>query len=136
MLTAEWTRNRSSYDLFGDARSPFVARLGADIGTTFPIKAITPAARPYRVPALTLTRGARRLRFFQGRRALVVLHGDLQHKNLWLIDLESGSERQLTNLAADFDIRDFDISPDGREVVVERVQEHSDIALIDLARRH
>jgi hypothetical protein len=29
-------------------------------------------------------------------------------------DLETGAEHQLTNLAADFDVRDFAISPDGR----------------------
>ena len=38
----------------------------------------------------------------------------------------------MTNLAPDFEIHDFDISPDGREVVLERVQEHSDIVLLDL----
>ncbi len=62
------------------------------------------------------------------------LRGDIQHKNLWLINLETGTERQWTNVTPDFDIRDFDISPDGREVVLERVQEHSDVVLLDLHR--
>ncbi len=62
------------------------------------------------------------------------LRGEIQHKNLWLIDLETGTERQLTNLGPGFDIRDFDISPDGREVVLERVQERSDVMLLDLPR--
>ena len=44
----------------------------------------------------------------------------MQHKDLWLVDLETGAERQLTNLA-EFDIRDFDVSSDGREVVLERM---------------
>jgi hypothetical protein len=35
-------------------------------------------------------------------------------------------------LPADFDIRDFDISEDGREVALERVRERSDIVLLDL----
>jgi hypothetical protein len=51
------------------------------------------------------------------------------------MDPETGAERQLTKLPGDFDIRDFDISPDGREVVLERVQERSDIVLLDLARQ-
>ena len=68
-------------------------------------------------------------------RALVFLRGEIQHKNLWLIDLDSGYERQLNNLTSDFDIRDFDISPDGREVVLEREQERSDVVLLDLPRR-
>ena len=51
------------------------------------------------------------------------------------MDPETGVERQLTNLPVDFDIRDFDISPDGREVVLERVQERSDIVLLDLVKQ-
>jgi len=64
--------------------------------------------------------------------ALVFLRGDIQHKDLWLVDLETGEERRLTQLPPDFDIRDFDISPNGREVVLERVQEHSNIVMLDL----
>ncbi len=110
----------------------FVVYSGPDIGTTFSVKAVTANAAAHPLPALTLTRGARHLALLPGGRALVLLRGEIQHKNLWLIDLQSGAERQLTNLPPDFDIRDFDISPDGREVVLERVQERSDVALLDL----
>jgi Tol biopolymer transport system component len=104
---------------------------GPDIGTTFPVKAVTAKGAPHPLPNLTLTRGARRLRFFAGRRALVAMRGDLRHKDLWLIDLETGAERRLTSLPPDFDVRDFDVSRDGREVVLERVQEHSDVVLLE-----
>ena len=70
-----------------------------------------------------------------GRRTLVVLRGEIRHKNLWLIDLDTGAERQLTNFGPEFNVRDFDISPDGREIVFEQVQEQSDIVLIELPRR-
>ena len=99
----------------------FVVYSGPDIGTTFSVKAVTAQATAYPLPALTLTRGARHLAFLPGGRALVLLRGDIQHKNLWSIDLDTGAERQLTNFAGDFNIRDFDISPDGRELVLERV---------------
>jgi Tol biopolymer transport system component len=112
----------------------FVVYSGPDIGTTFSVKAVTAEAAAHRLPALTLTRGARHLAFLPGGRALVLLRGEIQHKNLWLINLETGAERQLTNLTPDFDIRDFDISPDGREVVLERVQERADVVLLDLPR--
>jgi Tol biopolymer transport system component len=113
----------------------FVVYSGADIGTTFPVKAVTPEGAAYPLRALVLTRGARHLAVLAGGRALVLLRGDIGHKNLWLIDLETGAERQLTDLPPDFGIRDFDISPDGREVVLERVQEHSDVVLLDLPPR-
>jgi hypothetical protein len=64
-----------------------------------------------------------------------VLRGEIRHKDLWLIDLETGAEHQVTDLAADFDLRDFAISPDGRVIVWEQVQEHSDIALIEVPRQ-
>ena len=112
----------------------FVVYSGPDVGTTFSVKAVTPEAAPHSLPPLTLSRGARHLTFFPGRRALVFLRGDIQHKDLWLVDLETGAERQLTEVPANFDIRDFDISADGREVVLERVQDHSDVVLLDLPR--
>jgi Tol biopolymer transport system component len=112
----------------------FVVYSGPDIGTTFSVKAVTAEPAPHPLPALTLTRGARHLAFLPGGRALVILKGEIQHKDLWLIDLETGAERQLTHLPPDFDVRDFDISPDGREVVFERVQERSDLVLMDLSR--
>lgn len=113
----------------------FVVYSGPDIGTTFAVKAVSANAKPYPLRSVTLTRGARPLRFFPGGRALLVLRGDIQHKDLWLVDVETGAERQLTHLAPDFHVRDFDVSPDGRELVLDRVEEHSDIVLFDLSRR-
>ncbi len=112
----------------------FVIYSGPDIGTTFSVKAVTAEAAVHTMPALTLTRGARHLAFLPGGRAVVLLRGEIQHKNLWLIDLDTGAERQLTNLAPEFDIRDFDISADGREVVLERLQQRSNVVLLDLPR--
>jgi len=108
---------------------------GPDIGTTFEVKALKADGSPYRRPGLTLTRGARRLAFMPGGRSLLVLRGALEHKDLWTIDLDTGAEHPLTTFAPDFVVRDFDISPDGRELVLEQVQEHSDIVLLELHGR-
>jgi Tol biopolymer transport system component len=82
---------------------------------------------------VTLTRGARHLCFLPQRRALLVLRGEIGHKDLWQIDLETGSEHRVTELESDFDVRDFDVSPDGQEIVLEQVQERSDVVLIERA---
>ena len=42
-------------------------------------------------------------------------------------------ERPLMNFGRDVVVRDFDISPDARELVFEQVQKHSDIVRLDLA---
>ena len=112
----------------------FLVYSGPDIGTTFPMKAVNADAQPHPLPAMKLTRGSRHVAFLPGGRALVFLGGEIQHKNLWRIDLETGAEQQLTNLSPDFDVSDFDVSPDGREVVLERAQERSDVVLLDLPR--
>jgi hypothetical protein len=70
--------------------------------------------------------------FLAKGRTLVFLRGDMQHKNLWARELSTGAERQLTKVDPDFNIRDFDISPDGHEIILERVQERSDVVLLDL----
>jgi Tol biopolymer transport system component len=112
----------------------FVVYTGPDIGTTFSVKAVTASGAAHNLPSLTLTRGARHLALLPGGNSLVFLRGEIHHKNVWLLDLATGIERQLTDVGPDFDIRDFDISPDGREIVLERAQEHSEIVLIDLPR--
>ncbi|HEY3937594.1 MAG TPA: hypothetical protein VGL97_09200 [Bryobacteraceae bacterium] len=112
----------------------FAVYTGADIGTTFPIKAVNPNGAAHEIPLVTLTRGARHVVFAPGGRSLIVLRGQIEHKDLWAVDLETGGERQLTRLPTDFDIREFDLSPDGREAVLQRVQERSDIVLLELTR--
>jgi Tol biopolymer transport system component len=111
----------------------FVVYSGPDIGTNLSLKAVTADAAAHPLPALNLTRGARHLVFMPGGHALLLLRGEIRHKNLWLIDLTTGAERQLTQLPPDFDLQDFDISPDGRHVVLERVEERSEVVLADLA---
>jgi Tol biopolymer transport system component len=113
----------------------FLAYSGPDVGTTFPVKAATADGRPYPMPNLTLPRGAGRLGFLPDRRGLVVLRGEIERKNFWLIDLETGTERRLTNFGRDFIIKDFDVSFDGREIVFDRLQENSDIVAIDRLQR-
>ena len=112
----------------------FLVYSGADIGTTFPVRAAARDGRPYPLPTLILTRGARRVAFSPDGQSLVVLRGDFDHKNFWLIDLRTGAGRLLAELPAEFVIGDFDISPDGSDILFDRVQENSELALIERAR--
>jgi Tol biopolymer transport system component len=86
------------------------------------------------MPPLTLSRGARHVAFADGNRSLVFLRGDMSHRDVWMVDLETGIERQLTNFGPAVNVRDFDITPDGRQLVIEQVQEHSNVVLIELNR--
>jgi Tol biopolymer transport system component len=112
----------------------FLVFSGPDVGTTFPLRAAAADGRVHPLRSLILTRGARRVSFLRDPHSLVILRGEIGNKNLWLVDLETGIERQLTSLSRNFVIRDFDISGDGREIVFDRVQENSDLVLIDRVR--
>jgi Tol biopolymer transport system component len=112
----------------------FVIYSGPDVGTKFTVKAATADNAAYSLPPLELTRGARHLTLLPGGRKLVFLQGEIQHKNLWTVDLVTGAMQQLTHMPADFDVRDFDISADGREAIIERAQARSHVVAIDRSR--
>jgi len=112
----------------------FVVYSGADVGTTFPLRAAAADGRPYPLPSVMLTRGARRVIFFRDAQTLLVLGGEIVHKNFSLLDLRTGTQRVVAELPADFVTRDFDIAADGSEIVFDRVQVNSDLALIERTR--
>jgi Tol biopolymer transport system component len=113
----------------------FLVFSGPDIGTTLSVKAAKSNGSSLALPPLTLTRGTRHMTVLPDGRTLVALQGETQHMNLWLINLQTGAKQQLTDLPSDFKVRDFDVSPDGHEAVLERVQERSQVVLVELPRR-
>jgi hypothetical protein len=50
------------------------------------------------------------------------------------VDPQRGSERQLTDLPSKFEIGDFDVSPDTTQIIFDRVQDSSSIALLERTR--
>jgi Tol biopolymer transport system component len=64
----------------------------------------------------------------------VFTRGDSLQQDFYLLDLATGEERALSNLKAGFVMRSFDVSPDGKEILFDRVRENSDVVLIDLQR--
>ncbi len=55
-------------------------------------------------------------------------------ENFWLLDLATKKSRQLANFDSRL-TRTFDVTPDGKEIVFDRLRENSDIVLIDLPTR-
>jgi len=55
-------------------------------------------------------------------------------KDFWLLDMTTQKTRQLARLSSPATMSTFDISPDGKQIVFDRLQENSDIVLIDLPK--
>ena len=108
----------------------FLVYSGANVGTTFPLRAAAADGRPYPLPSVILSRGTR-VAFFRDPQTLVILGGEIGHQNSSLLDLRSGVQSILAELPADFVVRDFDISAAGSEIVFDRLQVNSDLALIE-----
>ncbi len=108
-------------------------------GPRWLLKAITPERQPFPLPEITVTVGGNRYRFLPGGMALVVLReqgGGMWKQDFWLLDLATGSLRQLTDLRPGTGImKSFDVSPDGKQILFDRYRENSDVVLIDLPPR-
>ncbi|MGB5296369.1 MAG: protein kinase [Thermoanaerobaculia bacterium] len=95
---------------------------------------VRPDGAPVELPPLEiLTRGAR-VRFLPDGRGLIYMKSSANyHQDFWLLDLSTMQDRQLTRLDDAGTIGTFDITPDGTRIVFDRLRDHADIILIDLA---
>ena len=100
-------------------------------------KAMTPEGKPYPFPELWVNYQTwSPYRFVPGAHALIYLkEGDLRHQNFFRVDLSTGEERQITEFRSGFEIRDFDIAPDGSRILFDRLRANSDVVLMDRDRR-
>ncbi len=104
-------------------------------GPTFQLRAISADGQPVPIPEILFRSRAGRYRFLPGGREIVTLQGEQLRQNFWLVNLSTGSRRQLTNLRPGSLIRNFDVSPDGTRILFDRLRENSDIVLIELTDR-
>jgi Tol biopolymer transport system component len=105
-------------------------------GALFPLRAITPDKRPFKLQGIASRGEGGRFRFLPDGKSFVVLLGPYRNQNFYLVNVDTGARRQLTDFPPGFFLRDFDVSPDGKQIVFDRTQENSDVVLIDLPANH
>ena len=108
---------------------------GANVFTSVPLAAVRADGSAVKLPAITVRREGERVRFLPDGRGLVYMQNDTPGQDFWLLDLTTMQSRQLTRLNSLDTMRTFDITPDGKQIVFDRLHENSDIVLIDLPGR-
>jgi hypothetical protein len=59
----------------------------------------------------------------------------LNTQDFVLLDLKTKTTRPLTRLDNAATIRTFDVTPDGKQIVFDRMRDNSDLVLIDLPKQ-
>jgi Tol biopolymer transport system component len=108
---------------------------GPNVGSFAPLLAVGPDGTRQELPPIEVRVGGERMRFLPGGKTLIYMQGRLQAQDFWMLDLPTRKSRQLTRLNNTTEMRTFDITPDGKQVVFDRLRENSDIVLIDLPQK-
>ena len=113
----------------------FIAYSDSLGGVTHRLRGVTPEKQPFPLPEVLVGSRGNRYRFLPDGKGLVIMQGLVWGQNFWLLELPSGRLRQLTDLRPDFEMKSFDVSPDGKQILFDRTRENSDVVLIDLPPR-
>ncbi|HZQ95902.1 MAG TPA: protein kinase [Candidatus Sulfotelmatobacter sp.] len=115
-------------------RGDLIVYSGAQVFTVAPLLAIHPDGTPAKLPDIKVQREGERVRFLPDGSGLVYMLGNTTaEQDFWLLDMRTMRSRRLSRLSSSAVMRTFDITPDGKRIVFDRLKEDSDILLIDRA---
>jgi serine/threonine protein kinase/Tol biopolymer transport system component len=117
-------------------RGDLIVYCGTQVFTLTPLLAVRPDGTPVKLPEINVQREGERARFLPDGAGLVYMLGEtLAGQDFWRLDLATMRSRRLTHLGSSAVMTTFDITPDGSQIVFDRLQENSEILLIDLASK-
>jgi Tol biopolymer transport system component len=107
---------------------------GRQVGPMLPLEAVRADGTPVELTpgGFQLRVAAEWVRFLPDGSGLVYLSGSSFTPEFWLLDLATRESRQLAVLDELGMVRSFDVTPDGTTIVFDRVQQDSDVVLIEL----
>jgi len=62
------------------------------------------------------------------------MEGSTPLQNFWLLDLATKKTKPLTHFSNSAAMNTFDITPDGKKIIFDRLRENSDLVLIDVPK--
>jgi Tol biopolymer transport system component len=106
---------------------------GPNVFTLEPLMAVRPDGTPVKMPEILVQRDGERMRFMPDGRGLIFMRAEeaTPWQDFWLLDLRTMNTRRLTRLTDRATMRTFDITPDGKQIVFDRLRENSAVVLID-----
>jgi Tol biopolymer transport system component len=114
-------------------RGNLIVYCGPQVFTLSPLLAVKPDGTPAKLPDIKVRREGERVRFLPDGSGLVYMLGDtMAEQDFWLLDITTMNSRRLSRLSNSAVMRSFDITPDGKRIVFDRLTGDSDILLIDL----
>ena len=105
---------------------------GPAVGGRVPLLAVRPDGTRVDLPEVQTALGGAH-RFLPDGTGLVYVPRSHPH-DFWLLDFATNKTHALTRLSYRGRIQTFDITPDGKAIVFDRIQASSDIVLIDLPK--
>jgi len=112
----------------GDA----IAYTGAQVNVVSPLRAVQPDGKSIELPEIQLFRWGQRVRFLPDGSGLIYMQGQGPSQDFWLLDWETMTSRELTRLGSTAAMMTFDVTPDGSQIVFDRLRDDADIVLIEL----
>jgi len=106
-----------------------------------PLAAVRPDGTPVELTQIQVAPGNQGHRFLPKGKGIVFREinapggaGTGESIDFWLEDLEGKTKTHLAHLSGRYATLSFDITPDGKRIVFDRVNDNSDIVLIDIPR--
>jgi Tol biopolymer transport system component len=113
---------------------------GTSISGRQTLTGVRPDGTPVELPQIQVAPGNQGHRFLPKGKGLVFRQTSLgssasgESVDIWLQDLDSETKTHLAHLTGRYATRSFDITPDGKRVVFDRVNDNSDIVLNDIPK--
>ena len=111
---------------------------GPGVGGRQPVLGIRPDGTEVPLPSIFVSMAAARAakqsyRFTSDGKTLVYMPPLTGSKEFWALNLSTGMTRRIVSLNIPDEIRAFDLTADGTQIVFDRLRENSDVVLIERA---